>query len=99
MASFTERDGITILSGAIDPENDPLSVTRINGDASLIDVPVPLSIGGSVTVSANGTVVFDDTGFQWPFTGQNKADGVIAEISDGHNTVSVAVALQMNNFG
>lgn len=96
MTVYTERDGITVLSYASDPELDPLFVSKINGDPALIDVPVPLSIGGTIAIGADGTTVFDDTGFVWPLTGQSKADGVIAEISDGTNYVSVAVSFQIN---
>ena len=99
MADYFERDGKTILTDATDPEFDPLSVTSINGDAGLIGTPVALSIGGALTISSDGTVVFDDTGFQWPLTGQNKADSLIAEISDGNNTVAVTVTVSMNNTG
>jgi len=99
MAVFTERDEQTVLTGASDPEFDPLSVSKINGDAALVGAQIPLSIGGTITILADGTTVFDDTGFIWPLIGQSKADSVIAEITDGTNEVSVAISLNLNNLG
>ena len=96
MATFTERDGTTILTGATDPEFDPLFITQINGDPALINQPISLSIGGSVTIASNGVTTFDDTGFTWPTPGTSVADGVIAEVSDGSNLVSVAVNLEIH---
>ncbi len=96
MTVYPERDNFTILTYATDPEFDPLFVSRINGDPALIGAPLPLSIGGTMTITADGTSTFDDTGFTWPLSGQSKADGVIAEISDGTNYVSVAVSFRIN---
>lgn len=98
MAIYTERNAISILDAAVDPEGDPLSVTEVNGDAALIGAPVALSIGGSITVGADGVVIFDDTGFTWPGFGNSVFDGVIATVSDGSNNVSVAVNVQINHI-
>ena len=96
MAIYSERDGLTILDSATDPEGDPLTVTEINGNPALIGVPISLSVGGSVTVASDGTVTFDDTGFTWPAQGNSMADSLLATISDGVNTVSLSVNLQLN---
>lgn len=98
MTSYAERDGITILTNATDPEGDPLTVTEVNGDSALMNTPVPLSVGGTITVASDGTVTFDDTGFSWPAQGASKFDGVIATVFDGTNAVSVAVNLQLNHL-
>lgn len=99
MAQYSERSGTVILDAVTDPEGDPLTVTEINGSAALVGAPVALSIGGSITVSANGTVTFDDTGFSWPAQGASKFDGFIATVSDDHsNTVPVSVNLQLNHL-
>lgn len=97
MAIFNERDSLTILDYALDPENDPLTVTEVNGSAALIGAAVPLSIGGTITVTSTGTVIFDDTGFTWPTQGNSIFDSIIATISDGTNSTSVAVNLQLNH--
>ena len=96
MANFNERDGISILTGATDPDFDPLFISKINGDSGLINTPIPLSVGGSVTVAANGYVVFSDAGFTWPAPGSFVADSLIADVSDGIHTVSVSVNLQIH---
>lgn len=96
MATFSERDDLSILSAVTDPEGDPLFITEVNGDPALVNAPVTLSIGGSIRVLSNGTVTFDDTGFTWPGSGSSLNDGIIATVSDGTNTVPVSVNLQFN---
>lgn len=98
MAVFSERDDLTILDSASDPEGDVLSVTHVNGNAALIGAPVALSIGGSVTVASDGSVVFDDAGFTWPGQGSGLFDSIIATVSDGINDVSVSVNIQINHI-
>jgi len=96
MTLYYERDDLTVLSGAVDPEGDPLTVTEVNGDPTLVGVAFGLSIGGLVTVSSDGTVVFDDTGFTPPGAGESLADSVIATVSDGSSAVPVAVDIQIH---
>ena len=98
MAIFTERDDVGILDGASDPEGDALSVVAINGSATLIGAPIALSVGGSVMVAADGSVVLDDTGLSWPAQGASLLDGIIATVSDGTNDVSVAVNIRINHL-
>ena len=97
MATFTERDNLTILDSATDPEGDPLSITAVNGSATLIGAPIALSVGGAVTVASDGSVVFDDAGFTWPGSGSGLFDSIIATVSDGFNDVSVTVNIQINH--
>lgn len=97
MTTYSERNGTTILSAAVDPDGDPLSVVKINGDAALVGTSMALSIGGSVTVAADGTVLFDDTGFEAPAPGESYADSLIATVSDGVADVDVAVDIQVHN--
>jgi len=97
MPLFTERDGLSILDSATDPEGDSLSVTEVNGSSALIGAAIPLSVGGSITVAGNGSVVFNDTGFTWPALGNSLFDSVIATVSDGVNNVSVTVDIRLNN--
>ena len=95
MTLFNERDNLTVLSGATDPEGDPLTVTEVNGDPTLVGVAFGLSIGGRLTISADGTVVFDDIGFTAPDPGESLSDSVIATVSDSFNSVPVAVDIQV----
>jgi len=96
MTIFNERDSLSILDGAVDPENDSLSVTAVNGNPALIGAPIMLSVGGSVIVASDGNVVFDDAGFTWPGVGSGVADSIIATVSDGTNNVPVSVNIQIN---
>lgn len=96
MPTFTERDALKVIDATVDPEGDPLSVIEINGSAGLVGVPVALSIGGTITVAADGTAIFDDTGFTWPAPGNAVADSLIATVSDGINPLAVAVDLQIH---
>ena len=98
MTIFTERDGIGVLDGAVDPEGDPLSVTEINGDPALVGTALPLSVGGSITITSDGTASFDDTGFIWPGEGISRFDSLIATVSDGINPVPVSVNIRLNQI-
>lgn len=97
MTIFNERNGTTILTAAVDPDGDPMSVVKINGNAALVGVAMPLSIGGSVTVASDGSVTFDDTGFETPPPGESFADSFIATVSDTIAEVDVAVDVQVHN--
>lgn len=97
MTQYFERDGTTILTAASDPDGDPLTVTQVNGNPALVGTAMPLSIGGTVLVSSDGTVVFDDTSFEAPPPGEHYADSFIATISDGVADVDVAVDIQVHN--
>lgn len=97
MSLYSERDAVSILDAATDPEGDPLTVSRINGSPAFVGAPVPLSVGGSITVTAQGNVTFNDTGFVWPAQGGALFDSVIATIWDGTNAVDVAVNIQLNH--
>lgn len=98
MAVYSERNSVSILDSAVDPEGDPLTVTEINGMAALVGTPHALSVGGSITIQADGTASFDDTGFTWPSQGGTMGDSVIATVSDGTNPVSVTVNIMLNHL-
>ena len=98
MATYTERNNVSILDAAVDPEGDPLTVTEINGAAANVGAPITLSVGGTLTVQADGSASFDDTGFSWPAQGSSMFDSVIATVSDGQNNVFVSVNVQLNHL-
>ena len=98
MAIYSERNNVSILDAAVDPEGDPLTVTEINGTAANVGTPLGLSIGGTLTVQADGSASFDDTGFSWPAQGSSLYDSVIATVSDGQNDVFVSVNIQLNHL-
>ena len=91
MAVYTERNSISILDSAVDPEGDPLTVSEVNGVPANVGAPVALFVGGTLTVQADGSATFDDTGFSWPAQGTSLADSVIATVTDGQNDVFVSV--------
>lgn len=95
MTVYAERNNKTILSTAVDADGDELTVTKINGQASLVGVPIPLSVGGTVMVTPDGVVTFDDTGFDVPEIGDYVADGLIATISDGTDETDTSVNLEL----
>ena len=53
---------------------------------------------GTLTVQADGSASFDDTGFSWPAQGSSMFDSVIATVSDGQNNVFVSVNVQLNHL-
>ncbi|RMH50850.1 MAG: hypothetical protein D6686_05295 [Alphaproteobacteria bacterium] len=100
MASYSERNGTTLLTGATDPDGDPVTVATVNGSAANVGVPIPLAGGGLVTVSAAGVVTLDDSGLQPPPAQMTVAVGSFTfTLTDGQRespsytaTISVAGA-------
>lgn len=95
MALYNEQSNLTLLTGATDADGDPISVSRVNGASSNIGIPVALigGLGGTVTVSVDGSVVLNDE------TLTNPADGVSAlagtftyRLTDGVNESPVYTA-------
>jgi len=62
MTTYVEKNSLSLLTGASDPDGDVVTVRRING-AEIVSWPytVDLSVG-SVNVTEEGTVTFDDEG-------------------------------------
>lgn len=97
MTVYYERNDKTILDAAVDADSDLLTITKVNGQAGLVGVAIPISVGGTVIVMADGTVSFDDSGFSVPEIGEYVADGLIATVSDG--TVEVEIAVNLELYG
>ena len=51
-----------VLGNDIDPEDDPLTVSEVNGDPTLVGTPVPADGGGLVTINEDGSISFDPNG-------------------------------------
>jgi hypothetical protein len=86
MGIYPEKNGLTLLAGASDPDGNPIVVSRVNGSAANVGQPVALTggAGGLVTVNAAGVVSFDDTGLAAPAVGQGAAAGSFTyRLSDG----------------
>ncbi len=95
MAIFSERTNASILDFAVDLEGEALFVSKINGDPALIGQPIPLSVGGSVTIGSDGIAVYDDQGLSSLPEGARRYDSVIVAISDGVNEVETAISLEI----
>lgn len=77
MTVYTEKNSFTLVTGASDPEGDPITVRRVNGIVpSGWPHVVPLS-SGNVSISENGVVVYDDGGVVsgHPSDGQSQTNG------------------------
>jgi len=94
MATYPERDNTSILDFATDLEGAELFISKVNGDPALVGLPIPLSIGGSVTVAADGVVSYDDAGLPLLPEGARRYDGIIVAISDGVNEIEAPVSLE-----
>lgn len=76
MAVYSEKYLTTLLSGATDPENDPVSIYRIN-NAIINSWPHSVSLTeGSVFVHQTGVVEYDDGGS----SGGHPAPGQVAAV-------------------
>ncbi|HAH49397.1 MAG TPA: hypothetical protein DCM07_32080, partial [Planctomycetaceae bacterium] len=78
--------------------NDTLTVTRVNGFASLAGVPLvgtelTLNSGALLTVNADGTFTYDPNGmFESLAVGETDTDSFTYTISDGNGSSSTATA-------
>ncbi len=78
----TDEDTVTdlgnVLGNDTDPENDPLSVSEVNGNPADVGTPVAGDNGGLVTINEDGSVSFDPNG---------EFDG----LADGEETTTTVV--------
>ncbi len=75
---------INVLSGASDPDGDPLTVTSLNTTGTL----------GSVSINPNGTIHYDPNGqFNGLSQGQSGTDQFGFTVSDGFFTSSATVTV------
>ncbi len=77
---------IDVLGNDNDPDNDPLTVTMIDGQAPTIGTPIALRDGtGTATLNGDGTITFQ------PARDYNGPVAFDYEISDGANTATATV--------
>ena len=86
-----------------DTENDPLQVTEINGNGSLVGTSVAGSQGGAFTIQLNGTISFDPgNDFSSLDPGDSRVTEISYSLSDGfgtaHATVRATVYSNDNSF-
>lgn len=62
----TDQDTIVTLDNVLgndeDPENDPLTVSEVNGQPANVGQPVPVVGGGLITINEDGSASFDPNG-------------------------------------
>ena len=80
MTVYTEKNSFTLVTGANDPEGDPITVRRINGAVPPSWPHVVTLSSGSVSISENGVVVYDDGGVVsgHPADGQTQTNGTFS---------------------
>jgi VCBS repeat-containing protein len=89
---------LTVLGNDTDVENDPLTITQINGQPTGSPVQVTDTSGavlGSVTLNANGTLTFDPT---TGYSGVAKFNYTITDGNGGFSTTTVTVDVGAVNF-
>ena len=73
------------------PDNDPLSVVAINGDAEGIATAVAGDNGGLFTIDADGSYIFDTNGaFTGLAAGESASTTVVYQVSDGQGSTTTA---------
>ncbi len=80
-----------ILGNDSDPDNDPLTVSAINGSAAAVGTSVAGSSGGLFTVQPDGSYTFDQNGaFIDLQGGETRTTLVTYTLSDGNGGLSTA---------
>ena len=77
MTVYAEKNSFSLLSGAYDPDGDPIFVYRVNGSV-IASWPQTVSLTeGSVSVTQDGVVTYDDGGDTsgHPSSGSSAANG------------------------
>ncbi|MEM6913911.1 MAG: Ig-like domain-containing protein, partial [Pseudomonadota bacterium] len=86
MPTYSERSNKTLLTGATDPDNDPITVASVNGSAANLGVPVALTggAGGTVLVAPDGSVTLNDATLTAPLVGTTVIAGTFTyTLTDG----------------
>ena len=89
--------GFDVLANDSDPENDALTVSRINGVAVSVGGFVTLSSGARVTLNADGTLSYDQRGsYDSLDVGQTATETFTYGVSDGLNLSTASVSITIN---
>ncbi|MDZ8106820.1 MAG: Ig-like domain-containing protein [Nostoc sp. DedQUE12a] len=88
---------ISVLANDSDPDNDPLTVTNVNGNAVTVGTPITLSSGALLTLNADGTFTYNPNAqFESLGVGEIGSDSFIYTISDGRLNTIASVNLTIN---
>ena len=97
-----EVGSINILGNDSDPEDDPISIVNIAGNAvgTSFEVTTADNRTGTVTVDANGNLTFDPgTGFESLNDSETDSFELTYTITDGQFTDSATVTVTVNGLG
>ena len=102
-----DEDAVTdlgnVLGNDTDPENDPLTVSEVNGSDTNVGQPVAGTNGGLITINADGTASFDPNGaFEALGIGETATTEVTYTITDPDGATSsttVTVTVTGTNDG
>ncbi|MEL7035671.1 MAG: Ig-like domain-containing protein [Cyanobacteria bacterium J06592_8] len=88
-----------VLTNDTDPNNDPLIVTEVNGISADVGSQITLNSGALLTLNANGTFDYDpNSQFESLNTGETATDSFIYTITDGSETDSAAVTINIDGI-
>lgn len=90
-----------LLANDEDPEDDPLSVTAINGNSSAIGIKILLPSGAALTAEADGSFIYDPQyAFLHLHSGENAFDQFEYSVTDNFGATStelVTIRVQGEN--
>ena len=80
-----------VLWNDSDADNDPLTVTAVNGQTANVGTTIALSSGAKLTLNADGTFSYDPNGaFESLNTGEKTTDNFSYTIADGNGGTGTA---------
>ncbi|MCO6046520.1 Ig-like domain-containing protein, partial [Aeoliella sp. ICT_H6.2] len=90
---------VQILVNDLDPEDDSLIVTAINGVAANVGTQITLPSGAMLTLQADGSFVYDPRdAFDGLAAGETDSDSFTYTISDGELTSTATVDITINGW-
>ncbi|NES04703.1 MAG: tandem-95 repeat protein [Okeania sp. SIO2F4] len=94
-SAITDADVVleneNVLVGDTDPDNDPLTVTEVNGNSSDIGQEITLPSGALLTLNSDGTYSYNPNGqYDSLLVGETATDNFTYTISDGNGGTSTA---------
>ena len=97
MADVAEHDGKNILTeyfGSVTPGD---FVKRVNGKASNVGRKLPLSIGGSIQIDADGSVILDTDQLPTIPPGQTLSDSVLVTLERNAQQYESTIVLDVES--
>ncbi|QDV19361.1 sulfur oxidation protein SoxZ [Gimesia panareensis] len=80
-----------ILTNDMDVENDPLTVTELNGSAGNVGNEITIGAGGKLTINSTGAMSFDPDGaYEYLAVGETTTETFTYTVSDGNGGTDTA---------